>query len=120
MHHPCSPTLRLTRVALPPVFFVAALCISGLSMAQSTSPFMTGVTALQTKTFGRSGGSSAPSAAAYRAGERIRDERTGRTYDHTDRRDVMHKEIMLPGSIEGADMDWARNRSQLWNAAERA
>src|SRR5450631_4385218 len=89
MHHPCSPTLRLTRVALPPVFFVAALCISGLSTAQSTSPFMTGATALQTKTFGRSGGSSAPSAAAYRAGERIRDERTGRTYDHTDRRDVM-------------------------------
>ena len=75
---------------------------------------------LNLKTFGRSGGSSAVSAAAYRAGERIHDERTGRTYDHTDRRDVLHKEIMLPGSIEGADMDWARNRSQLWNAAERA
>src|SRR5260221_12569686 len=75
---------------------------------------------LNLKTFGRSGGSSAVSAAAYRAGERIQDERTGRTYDHTDRRDVLHKEILLPGSIEGADMDWARNRSQLWNAAERA
>jgi hypothetical protein len=75
---------------------------------------------LNLKTFGRSGGSSAVSAAAYRAGERIQDERTGRTYDHTDRRDVLHKEIMLPGSIEGGDMDWARNRSQLWNAAERA
>jgi ATP-dependent exoDNAse (exonuclease V) alpha subunit len=75
---------------------------------------------LNLKTFGRSGGSSAVSAAAYRAGERIHDERAGRTYDHTDRRDVLHKEIMLPGNIEGADMDWARNRSQLWNAAERA
>jgi ATP-dependent exoDNAse (exonuclease V) alpha subunit len=75
---------------------------------------------LNLKTFGRSGGSSAVSAAAYRAGERIQDERTGRTYDHTDRGDVLHKEIMLPGSIEGADMDWARSRSQLWNAAERA
>jgi ATP-dependent exoDNAse (exonuclease V) alpha subunit len=75
---------------------------------------------LNLKTFGRSGGSSAVSAAAYRAGERIHDERTGRTYDHTGRRDVLHKEIMLPGSIEGADMDWARNRSHLWNAAERA
>jgi len=52
MHHPCSPTLRLTRVALPPVFFVAALCISGLSTAQSTSPFMTGATALQTNILG--------------------------------------------------------------------
>lgn len=75
---------------------------------------------LNLKTFGRSGGSSAVSAAAYRAGERIRDERSGRTYDHTDRRDVLHKEIMLPGNIEGADTDWARNRSQLWNAAESA
>jgi ATP-dependent exoDNAse (exonuclease V) alpha subunit len=75
---------------------------------------------LNLKTFGRSGGSSAVSAAAYRAGERIHDERTGRTYDHTNRSDVLHKEIMLPGSFEGADMDWARNRSQLWNAAERA
>src|ERR1700688_162415 len=75
---------------------------------------------LNLKTFGRSGGSSAVSAAAYRAGERIHDERTGRTYDHTDRSDVLHKEIILPGGIEGADMDWARNRSQLWNAAERA
>jgi ATP-dependent exoDNAse (exonuclease V) alpha subunit len=75
---------------------------------------------LNLKTFGRSGGSSAVSAAAYRAGERIHDERSGRTYDHTDRRDVLHKEIMLPGSTEGADMDWARDRSRLWNAAERA
>ena len=75
---------------------------------------------LNLTTFGRSGGSSAVSAAAYRAGERIHDERTGRIYDHTDRRDVLHKEIMLPGSIEGADMDWAKNRWQLWNAAERA
>src|SRR5258708_3175885 len=75
---------------------------------------------LNLKTFGRSGGSSAVSAAAYRAGERIQDERTGRTYVNTDRCDVLHKEILLPGSIEGADMAWARNRSQLWNAAERA
>jgi len=51
---------------------------------------------LNLKTFGRSTGSSAVSAAAYRAGERIRDERTGRTYDHSDRQDVLHKEIMLP------------------------
>ena len=52
---------------------------------------------LNLKTFGRSGGSSAVSAAAYRSGERIRDERTGRTYDHTDRRDVLHKEVLVPG-----------------------
>jgi len=75
---------------------------------------------LNLKTFGRSGGSSAPSAAAYRAGERIRDERTGRTYDHTNRRDVMHKEIVLPRRFADEGMAWAQDRASLWNAAEEA
>ncbi len=75
---------------------------------------------LNMKIFGRSEGSSAPSAAAYRSGERIRDERTGRTYDHTDRQDVMHKEILLPRRFSGADMAWATDRSNLWNTAEAA
>jgi hypothetical protein len=75
---------------------------------------------LNLKTFGRSGGSSAVSAAAYRSGERLRDERTGRTYDHTDRRDVLYKEILLPGELAKADMSWAKDRSRLWNAAEGA
>lgn len=75
---------------------------------------------LNLKTFGRSGGSGAVSAAAYRSGERILDERTGRTYDHTDRQDVLHKEILVPGHLAGANMDWAKDRSSLWNSAERA
>jgi hypothetical protein len=75
---------------------------------------------LEMKTFSRSHGSSAPSLAAYRSGERIRDERTGRTYDHTDRQGVMHKEILLPAGFAGADMSWATDRSNLWNAAEIA
>ncbi len=75
---------------------------------------------LNLKTFGRSDGSSAPSAAAYRAGERIKDERTGRTYDHSDRQDVLHKEIVLPSRFADADMGWAKDRANLWNAAERA
>jgi ATP-dependent exoDNAse (exonuclease V) alpha subunit len=75
---------------------------------------------LHLKTFGRSVGSSAPSAAAYRAGERIRDERTGKTYDHSDRQDVMHKEIVLPTRFADADLAWARNRASLWNTAEDA
>jgi ATP-dependent exoDNAse (exonuclease V) alpha subunit len=75
---------------------------------------------LSMKTFSRSNGSSAPSLAAYRSGERIRDERTRRTYDHTDRRDVVHKEIVLPARLAGADMSWATDRATLWNAAERA
>ncbi len=75
---------------------------------------------LNLKTFGRSGGSSAVSAAAYRAGERIRDERAGRTYDHTGRRDVLHKEILVPHRFAQEEMRWARDRADLWNAAERA
>jgi ATP-dependent exoDNAse (exonuclease V) alpha subunit len=73
---------------------------------------------LSMKTFGRAGGSSAASAAAYRAGERIRDERTGKTYDHSERQDVMHKEIVLPSKFAGDDIAWARDRNSLWNAAE--
>src|SRR5260221_156781 len=75
---------------------------------------------LNLKTFGRSNNSSAVSAAAYRAGERIRDERTGKTYDHSDRQDVLHKEILLPSRFAADDMSWARDRASLWNAAEGA
>jgi ATP-dependent exoDNAse (exonuclease V) alpha subunit len=75
---------------------------------------------LNMKIFGRAGGSSAASAVAYRAGERIRDARTGKTYDHSDRRDVMHKEIVLPSKFADAEMAWARDRASLWGAAESA
>jgi hypothetical protein len=75
---------------------------------------------LNMKTFGRAGGSSAASAAAYRAGERIRDERTGRIYDHSERLDVLHKEIVLPSQFSDEDMAWARDRGNLWNTAESA
>ena len=75
---------------------------------------------LNLKTFGRSNGSSAVSAAAYRAGERIRDERSGKTYDHADRQDVMHKEIILPDQFAADDMGWAKDRANLWNTAESA
>ncbi len=76
---------------------------------------------MQINTVSRSSGRNAPASAAYRAGERIRDERTGAVYDHRNRRDVLHKEILLPSRLEqhGAALDWARERSSLWNAAER-
>ena len=72
------------------------------------------------KTFGRGNGGSAPSAIAYRSGERIKDERTGRTYDHSGRRDVVHKEIVIPEKFDDFDMSWAKDRATLWNAAEAA
>jgi ATP-dependent exoDNAse (exonuclease V) alpha subunit len=75
---------------------------------------------LNLKTFGRSNGSGAVSAAAYRSGERLRDERTGRTYDHSERQDVLHKEIILPKEFAADDMSWAKDRGTLWNSAEAA
>lgn len=77
------------------------------------------------KTFSRSAGSrgsKATSAAAYRAGERIRDERTDTVYDHRRRQDVLHKEIILPAELaaRGSTPQWGLSRSALWNAAERA
>jgi ATP-dependent exoDNAse (exonuclease V) alpha subunit len=73
---------------------------------------------LNIKTFGRSNGGRATYAAAYRAGERIRDERTGETFDYSHRTDVMHKEIVLPSKLAGTDMSWTHDRAMLWNAAE--
>jgi ATP-dependent exoDNAse (exonuclease V) alpha subunit len=75
---------------------------------------------LYMKTFGRGNGSSAINAIAYRAGERIRDERTGRVFDHSDRQDVLHKEIVLPARWSDADMGWAMDRATLWNTVEAA
>jgi len=73
---------------------------------------------LNVKSFGRSTGGRSTYAAAYRAGERIRDERTGKVFDYSRRTDVMHKEIVLPSSLANADMSWTRDRAVLWNAAE--
>jgi len=76
---------------------------------------------LHVKTFARGQGSKVTKAAAYRAGERIRDERTSAVYDHTHRTDVAHAEIVLPSAVaERVDMEWALDRSRLWNAAEHS
>jgi hypothetical protein len=76
---------------------------------------------LHVKTFARGQGSKVTKAAAYRAGERIRDERTSAVYDHTGRTDVAHAEIVLPSACaDRVDMEWALDRSRLWNAAEHS
>ena len=68
----------------------------------------------------RGAGRKVISAAAYRSGERIRDERGGRSYNFSHRTDVTHKEILLPSGLDTTQSDWAKDRSKLWNAAERA
>lgn len=77
---------------------------------------------LDIKPVARSAGRTATAAAAYRAGERLRDERTGALYNHSRREDVLHKEIFLPSKLDRPDagMEWARDRSTLWNTAEKA
>ena len=63
----------------------------------------------------RAAGRSAVALAAYRAGERLRDERTGQVHDYC-RKDVLHAEIVLPADAP----EWARDRSTLWNRSERS
>ncbi|MDE2137119.1 MAG: MobA/MobL family protein [Gammaproteobacteria bacterium] len=75
---------------------------------------------LRTTSVARSAGRRATAAAAYRAGERLRDERSGLLYNHAHRKDVVHSAIFLPGHLAGAADDWAQRRETLWNAAERA
>jgi hypothetical protein len=75
---------------------------------------------LQITPITRGGGHSSVGAAAYRAGERIRDDRTNEVHNHSRRKDVAHSEIMLPGHVAGENMDWARNRASLWNSVEHA
>ncbi|MGH8298139.1 MAG: MobQ family relaxase [Steroidobacteraceae bacterium] len=77
---------------------------------------------LQITPVARGTGRTATAAAAYRAGERIRDERTGALYNHSKRDDVLHKEIFVPSKLDRPDagMEWARDRSTLWNTAEKA
>ena len=76
---------------------------------------------LHVKVFSRGQGSRVTRAAAYRAGERIHDDRTSESYDYSDRQDIPHKEIVLPSQFAGrTDVNWARERSALWNAVEQA
>jgi hypothetical protein len=59
--------------------------------------------------FLRAKGARATRVAAYRAGERICDQRTSEVYDYTDRRDVAYKEVVLPADPAGrTDMAWTQ------------
>lgn len=76
---------------------------------------------LRSSHISRSKGSTATRAAAYRSGERIKDERTGVTYDYSDRRNIAYKEVVLPDDLANRpDMAWTQDRSILWNAMEYA
>ncbi len=69
------------------------------------------------KPVSRAKGRSAVASMAYRAGEKLTNKRDGITHDYTAKQGVEHAEIVLPESVNA---DWARDRSDLWNAAEFA
>ncbi|WP_316184276.1 MULTISPECIES: Ti-type conjugative transfer relaxase TraA [unclassified Bradyrhizobium] len=69
---------------------------------------------LHVKVIGRKAGSSAVASAAYRSASRLRDERLGRDQDFSEKRGVVHSEVMLP---ENAPASWG-DRERLWNDVE--
>jgi Ti-type conjugative transfer relaxase TraA len=69
---------------------------------------------LHVKVIGRKSGASAVASAAYRSGSRLRDERLERSHDFSEKRGVVHSEVMLP---ENAPEGWS-DRQRLWNDVE--
>lgn len=71
----------------------------------------------EVKTLNRASGRSAVAAAAYRAAERLRDERADRQHDYRRRGPgVAYAEVLTPSGAP----DWANKRGRLWNEAEAA
>jgi hypothetical protein len=64
----------------------------------------------------RTAGRSVVAAAAYRAGARLTDARTGTTADYTRRQGVVHTGIVAPLDTP----KWTLDRGRLWNAVETA
>jgi len=67
------------------------------------------------KIIARGSGKSSVASAAYRAGEKLYDERQNKIVDYTRKQDVMFKEIFIP---EGAPK-WMADREKLWNVVEK-
>lgn len=61
----------------------------------------------------RSAGKSSVAAAAYRSGQKLKDERTGLIHDYTRKSGVDHSVILTPVAA-----DWITDRQQLWNQVE--
>ena len=66
------------------------------------------------KVISRASGSSAMASAAYRAGERLHDERLDRDHDFSNKAGVVHSEVMLPENAP----EHLSDREKLWNAVE--
>lgn len=62
----------------------------------------------------RSEGRSAVGCAAYRAGEKLKDDRLGKTFNYEGKGDVAFTEILAPENAPA----WVFDRGELWNRAE--
>ena len=69
---------------------------------------------LNAKLISRGKGKSATAAAAYRAGQKIYDERLGMTFDYSRKSGIYATEILAPPSAP----DWVKDREKLWNQVE--
>ena len=63
----------------------------------------------------RSAGRSVTAAIAYRDGEKIKDERTGETFDYSCKKGIEHTQNIIPANIKHN-----YTTSELWNAAEKS
>lgn len=68
------------------------------------------------KIVSRGKNASAVAKAAYISGEKIKNEYYGKLHDYRQKREVVHKEIMLPDNAPTK----FKNRSILWNAVEKS
>ena len=64
---------------------------------------------------GRSSGRSAIACAAYRSGDKLHDEETGKLQDYSRKSGVVYSEIALPKNAPES----YRDRETLWNAVQR-
>ncbi len=69
---------------------------------------------LSVKPVSRAKGHSAISKAAYRAAEKLYDERLQQYFDYTKKNDVFYKEILTPCGTP----TWMKDRETLWNYSE--
>ncbi|MCL2774926.1 MAG: MobA/MobL family protein [Oscillospiraceae bacterium] len=67
------------------------------------------------KIIGRNSGKTAVGSAAYRAGEKIKNEYDGETHDYTKKGGIIHTELLLPDHAPREYLD----RAVLWNAVEK-
>ena len=66
------------------------------------------------KIIGRSTGRGAIASVAYRSGEKVLDEKMGKTYDYSRRKGVIYTDIMTPKNVP----EWVTIQPKLWNEVE--